>query len=208
MQMKRFMASQLRRPHGWFGSFVVCRLMNRVNRKIVDTTLDLLNPSPGHHVLEIGFGGGSALANLTKRLSSGIASGVDVSPDMVHQAERRFRREIAQGRITVKSGDIANLPFPDSGFDRVFTINTVYFWADALQGLGEIRRVLKDGGLAAISLRSKEKMQNYEVTKYNFHLFQPQEVADLMRQVGFRDVRIDHRDQQKWTDQAVVRGLR
>jgi arsenite methyltransferase len=101
MQMKRFMASQLRQPHGWFGSFVVCRVMNRVNRKIIDTTLTLLNLSPGHYVLEIGFGGGSALASLARRLQSGVVSGVDISLDMVHEAERRFRREIAQGRITV-----------------------------------------------------------------------------------------------------------
>jgi hypothetical protein len=75
-----------------------------------------------------------------------------------------------------------------------------------LQGLREIRRVLKDGGLAAVSLRSKEKMQKYAVTKYDFQLFSKDEVADLMREVGFRNVRVDHRDEDNWYDQVIVVG--
>jgi ubiquinone/menaquinone biosynthesis C-methylase UbiE len=208
LNVKRFMASQLRMPTGWFGSLVVSRMMNRVNRQIIDATLALLELSPENHVLEIGFGGGSALAGLAKRLPRGLVSGVDPSPDLVRQAERRFRREIAEGRVRVQLGDVSHLPFPDAAFDRVFTINTIFFWPDALQGLGEIRRVLKDGGLAAVSLRSKEKMQKYAVTKYDFQLFSKDEVADLMRQAGFRNVRVDHRDQDKWYDQVIVVGTR
>jgi ubiquinone/menaquinone biosynthesis C-methylase UbiE len=85
----------------------------------------------------------------------------------------------------VQLGDISHLPFHAAAFDRVFTINTIYLWPDTLQGLTEIRRVLKDGGLAAVSLRSKEKMQRHGVTDYDFHLFSKDEVADLMRKVGF-----------------------
>jgi ubiquinone/menaquinone biosynthesis C-methylase UbiE len=208
MNVKRFMASQLRKPTGWFGSLVVSRMMNRVNRQIIEGTLALLELRPQDHVLEIGFGGGSALLGLSKRFRSGVVSGIDISPDLVRQAESRFRPEIAEGRVRVQIGDISHLPFPAAAFDRVFTINTIYFWPDTLQGLGEIRRVLKDGGLAAVSLRSKEKMQRYAVTNYDFQLFSKDEVADLMRQVGFRNVRVDHRDQNNWYDQVIVVGTR
>lgn len=206
MNVKRFMASQLRKPTGWFGSLVVSRTMNRGNRKIIEGTLALLELRPQDHVLEIGFGGGSALLELSRRLRSGVVSGIDISHDMVRQAERRFRREIAEGRVRVQLGDISHLPFPAPAFDRVFTINTIYFWSDVLQGLREIRRVLKDGGRAAVSLRSKEKMQRYAVTKYDFQLFSKDEVADLMRQVGFRNVSVDYRDKDNWYDQVIVLG--
>lgn len=43
--------------------------------------------------------------------------------------------------IQVQLGDVSHLPFPETTFDRVFTINTIYFWPDALQGLTEIHRV-------------------------------------------------------------------
>jgi arsenite methyltransferase len=208
MAMQQFMASQLRKPHGLFGALVLRRVMNRINRHLIDSTLALLELRPQHHVLEIGFGGASALSRLVKLLGKGMVSGVDISSDMVRQAERRFRREIAQGRVHVQLGDVSHLPFPDAAFDRVFTINTIYFWPDAMQGLGEICRVLKNDCLAAVSLRSKEKMERFAVTKYDFQLFSPHEVADLMHKAGFHDVRIDHHDESKLYDEVIVVGNR
>lgn len=208
MSIKRFMAAQLRKPSGLFGSLVVSRLMNRANRKIIDSTLELLQVSPQNQVLEIGFGGGAAISLLTKQLSTGVVSGVDISADLVRQAERRFHGEIAEGRVRVQLGDISHLPFADAVFDRVFTINTIYFWSNTLQGFGEIRRVLKNDGLAIVSLRSKETMQNYAVTKYDFRLFLPDEAADLMRQAGFRDVRVEQRHQGKMFNEVLVVGVR
>lgn len=208
MGIQRFMASQLRQPSGWFGAFVMSRLLNRGNRKIIDRTLTLLDARAEHSILEIGFGGGSALSRLAKEASSGVITGVDVSPEMIRHAERRFRREIQKGRLRVQLGDVTHLPFASGSFDRVFTINTIYFWPDALQGLGEIYRVLKQDGLAAISIRSKEKMKKRTVTKYDFCLFSADDVAGLMRQAGFREIRIDHRDKDKWYDQVIVVGSR
>jgi len=208
MSVKRFMVAQLRKPSGLFGSLVVSRLMNRANRKIIDSTLELLQVSPQNQVLEIGFGGGAAISLLTKQLSTGVVSGVDISADLVRQAERRFHGEIAEGRVRVQLGDISHLPFADAVFDRVFTINTIYFWSNTLQGFGEIRRVLKNDGLAIVSLRSKETMQNYAVTKYDFRLFLPDEAADLMRQAGFLHVRVEQRHQGKVFNEVLVVGVR
>ena len=208
MGIQQFMASQFRQPKGWFGSQVLSRVMNRVNRQIIDTTLTLLKLDAQHRVLEIGFGGGMALVLLAKRVNRGVVSGVDISSDMVGRAERRLHREIAEGRVRVQLGDISHLPYEDAVCDRVFTINTIYFWSDAPRGMAEMRRVLKSGGLAAVSLRSGDKMRKYAVTKHNFRLFSADEVADLMREAGFRDVQVDHRDRNKWTDQIIVLGTR
>jgi cyclopropane fatty-acyl-phospholipid synthase-like methyltransferase len=79
MSLKKFMAAQLRQPTGWFGSLFLGRMMNRVNRQIIGSTLELLDVQPQHQVLEIGFGGGSALTRLSQRLTSGLATGVDFS---------------------------------------------------------------------------------------------------------------------------------
>jgi ubiquinone/menaquinone biosynthesis C-methylase UbiE len=182
--------------------------MNRVNRKIIDSTIALLELSPQHHVLDIGFGGGGSLSTLANTVSDGLVAGIDVSPEMVREADRRFRRPIAEGHMRVQLGDVSHLPFPDATFDRVFTINTIYFWPDALQGLSEIHRVLRDGGRAAVSIRSGEKMGKYAVTKYDFRLFSPDDVANLMRQAGFHDIRVDHSDRDHWYDQVIVLGTR
>ncbi len=204
--MWRFMASQLRQPSGWFGSLVMGRLLNRGNAKIVDATLALLEIRPEHRALEIGFGGGYALSRLAKEASHGVITGVDLSPEMLRQAERRFRRQIAAGRLRLHLADAADLPFPDANFDRVFTINTIYFWPDPLRALAEMHRVLRPDGLAAVSLRSKDKMEKHAVTKHGFRLFSAEDVASLMGQAGFQQIRVDHRDRDKWTDQIVVLG--
>ncbi len=208
MGLRRFIADQLRQPSGWFGSLVLSRGMNRGNRRVTVRAIDLLDLKPGHQVLEIGFGGGVGLACAEQRLSGGVITGIDISPEMVRDAERRFRREIASGRIRVQSANIAHLPFPDGAFDRAFTVNTIYFWPDALEGLREIKRVLKDGGRAAIGLRSREKMEWSGFTRYGYRLFAPQEVVELMQQAGFREVVFEHRYQEKAYDDVVVVGVR
>ena len=204
--MVRFIASQLRRPHGWFGSLVLSPVMNRMNRQIVDSTLAVLQLRPEHQVLEIGFGGGLALGRLAQLLSAGRVTGVDISPDVVQRAQRKFRRAIAAGRMRLQAGEVSRLPFGESEFDRVFTVNTIYFWPDTLQGLGEIRRVLKNGGLSTVGLRSREKMEKHAVSRYNFRLFSAEEVAGLMKQAGFRDINVQHRDQDRVWDEVIVTG--
>ena len=205
MPLKQFIAAQLRNPSGWFGSYVTARLLNR---KIIDTTLQLLNISQQHHVLEIGFGCGYSFQRLTHTYRVAAITGIDISPDMVHKAQSNFSREIKQGRLRVQIGDVSHMPFAASVFDRAFTINTIYFWPDPDKALAEIRRVLKEGAVLAISIRSREKMARMDFTKYNFHLYAPQDVVRLMEHAGFRNVRVDHRDQNRSVDQAIVLGSR
>lgn len=137
-----------------------------------------------------------------------MITGIDLSPEMVRKAEKHFSGEIKTGRVRVQLGDVSKLPYAASSFDRVFTVNTIYFWPDIAQGLSEIRRVLKEGGMVAISIRSRHVMQRLSFTKHNFQLFTAEEVSTLLRQAGYQDVRIDHRDQDKTVDQAVILGAK
>ncbi|MBZ5616184.1 MAG: methyltransferase domain-containing protein [Acidobacteriia bacterium] len=207
MTLKHFMAEQLRKPSGWFGSVILRRLLNRMNMAIVESTLSRLRLEPYHQILEIGFGGGDAMALISRCLTTGVVSGVDFSPEMVREAERRFRREIANGRLRVQLGDIAALPFASATFDRVFTINTIYFWPDTVQGFGEIRRVLKSGGLAVIALRSRENMERISFTQHGFRLFSPPEVPLLMQQAGFTNVELTHERRGTRYDEVLVSGI-
>ena len=207
MTLKQFIAAQMRKPTGWFGSVFLRRLLNRMNMAVVESTLSRMELEPHHLVLEIGFGGGAALALVSKHLTTGVVTGVDFSPEMVREAERHLRHEIANGRLRVQLGDIAALPFASATFDRVFTINTIYFWPYTLQGLGEIRRVLKPGGLAVIALRSRENMERVSFTQHGFRLFSPPEVPPIMQQAGFTSVKLTHERQGTRFDEVLVSGV-
>jgi ubiquinone/menaquinone biosynthesis C-methylase UbiE len=200
------MAAQMRKPSGWFGSVILRRLLNRMNMAVVESTISRMGLEPHHHILEIGFGGGTALALVSKKLITGVVTGVDFSPEMVREAERRFRTEIASGRLRVQLGDIAALPFASATFDRVFTINTIYFWRDTVQGFGEIRRVLKPGQ-AVVALRSRENMERVSFTQHGFRLFSPSEVPPFMQQAGFTNVKLTHERQGTRTDEVLVSGI-
>ena len=201
------MAAQMRKPSGWFGSVILRRLLNRMNMAVVESTISRMGLEPHHHILEIGFGGGAALALVSKELITRVVTGVDFSPEMVREAERRFRTEIASGRIRVQLGDIAALPFASATFDRVFTINTIYFWRDTVQGFGEIRRVLKPGGQAVVALRSRENMERVSFTQHGFRLFSPSEVPPFMQQAGFTNVKLTHERQGTRTDEVLLSGI-
>jgi ubiquinone/menaquinone biosynthesis C-methylase UbiE len=201
------MAAQMRKPSGWFGSVILRRLLNRMNMAVVESTISRIGLEPHHQLLEIGFGGGAALALVSKRLVTGVVTGVDFSPEMVREAERRFRHEIANGRLRVQLADIAALPFASATFDRVFTINTIYFWPDTVRGFAEIRRVLKPGGLAVIALRSRENMERISFTQHGFRLFSPPEVPPFMEQAGFKKVKITHERQGTRIDELLVSGV-
>jgi SAM-dependent methyltransferase len=192
MALKHFMAEQMRKPSGWFGSVILSRLLNRMNMAVVESTLSRIALEPHHHVLEIGFGGGAALALVSKRLIAGVVTGVDFSPEMVREAERRFRHEIANGRLRVQLGDITALPFASATFDRVFTINTIYFWPDTLQGF---------------ALRSRENMERVSFTQHGFRLFSPPEVPPFMQQAGFTNVKLTHERQGTRIDEVLVSGV-
>jgi ubiquinone/menaquinone biosynthesis C-methylase UbiE len=206
MSFRRFMAAQLRKPSGWFGSVIMRRMLNRMNIEIVTSTLARLELQPQHDVLEIGFGGGAALALVAKQLTTGVASGVDFSPEMVTAAQSRFKNEISNGRIRVQFGDVSQLPFSSASFDRVFTINTIYFWPDPSQAFAEIRRVLKPAGLAVIALRSRENMQRVALTQHGFRLFDPDEVRQLMQDAGFHNILVTHEKQGSRFDELLISG--
>ncbi len=152
--MRRFVdpvLGQLRRPHGPLAP-VTARLLNVVNRPINSWAVATLDLSGSEDVLDIGFGGGVGLGMVLRRLTTGRATGIDISDEMVREAPNRFPREIATGRLRVACGDVAALPFDDASFDRVYSVNTVFFWPDVARGLTEINRVLPPGGRLVIAV--------------------------------------------------------
>jgi ubiquinone/menaquinone biosynthesis C-methylase UbiE len=75
---------------------------------------------------------------------------VDPSKEVVAQAARRNKKTIEMGQVELRRGSVASLPFADNTFDKALAINSMQVWPDALAGLREMRRVIKQEGKAAL----------------------------------------------------------
>ena len=132
------------RPRGLVG-WIVGRIMRRHNRPDNVWTLSLLAIGDGERALEVGFGPGDAIRLAAEAAPSCRIAGVDHSATMLAAARQLNRVFIEQGRVRLSLGSVDALPFADDAFDKVFSINCIYFWRDPALGLGELRRVVRNG---------------------------------------------------------------
>jgi ubiquinone/menaquinone biosynthesis C-methylase UbiE len=141
------------RPQGILGRLGGA-IMARMNEPFGNWVLDQLAVQPTDHLLEVGFGPGVIVRNLSRRAPEGHVAGVDASPVMVEQARARCTAAIRSGRVDLCLGSAESLPFADNRFDKALAINSMQVWQEPAAGLREIRRVLKPGGLVALGFTS------------------------------------------------------
>lgn len=147
MQRRIPVLGQLAHPRGLLAP-ATGFMLNIVNRPINRWTVANLELTGAEEVLDVGFGGGIGVELVRQRLTSGRVVGIDISDEMVDRAAERFVRD---EQVRVLRADVSSLPFLDASFDRVYTVNSVFFWPDPGAGLAEIHRVLRPNGLAVIA---------------------------------------------------------
>lgn len=101
-----------------------------------------------HHVLDAGCGTGDYLPPLLER---GLeVSALDAAAAMVEQVQVRFAHEASSMRV--QQGDVEHMPYPAGAFDGVICVGVLEYLADDRQALVEIRRVLRPGGIAVVTV--------------------------------------------------------
>ncbi|HTF87672.1 MAG TPA: methyltransferase domain-containing protein [Planctomycetota bacterium] len=106
-----------------------------------------LDIRPGEQILELGCGNGWATRMLAKSAAGATAVGVDVSPKMIERAEALHSLTI---RARYEIATFESLGFKDSKFDRLFSMEALYYAVDLERALSEGLRVLKPGGRADV----------------------------------------------------------
>jgi ubiquinone/menaquinone biosynthesis C-methylase UbiE len=183
------MAAQLRKPEGEAG-IKAGESMNQGNKFQNLQTIEAVNPSPNDKILEIGMGNGLFVKEILAKHPSIRYTGFDHSVIMVNEAKRINSESVAQGSAEFVLGDVSKLPFPEKSFNKILTINTVYFWKDIGATFRELRRVLKPGGTLIVSIRPKHQMENYPFTRYGFTMYSTAELKELLiaNRFGIKDV--------------------
>ena len=128
MEFATFFSRQARRPSGLFGRFVMSVVFDRGNAFLNGFVLDAMAVQEDDRVLEIGCGTGRLIGKMAKSIDRGYIEGVDFSDAMVAIARRRNRDSIASGQVKITKGDFDELEYECDCFDKVCSVNTVYFW--------------------------------------------------------------------------------
>ena len=189
--MNAGVARQLRHPGGLAGQLVGV-MMNRRNRRTIATAVDALSPAPGTVVADVGFGGGIGIELLLDRVGTpGRVHGIDVSTAMLSRAARRFRSEIADGRLTLHAASLTDLPLPDASLDGAITVNTIYFVDDLARAFSELRRALNASGRAVVGVADPDWMRAQPAVSHGFRIRPVSTVIDAAADAGL--VLDDHR---------------
>ena len=141
----------MRKPKGKLGN-IQLKSMNKEHTPVSLWGLKHLNIKENDIILDVGCGGGiniNRMASNAKRVY-----GVDYSIESVKLSREVNEEYINQGKVEVIEGNVRDLPFDDDTFDIVTAFETIYFWPDIEKCFGEVKRVLKPGGIFLISTES------------------------------------------------------
>ena len=183
-----FIARQLRKPSGIYGKYVLSRYMNKADADLNTQTLTSLDLQPDDRVLEVGFGGGDLISRMLPLIDKGSVTGVDYSSDMVALCGKRFSPSIAAGQVELICANAEALPFEADSFSKVCTVSTIYFWSQPAVALDELSRVLRPNGRLVVGFVPRSTMSKFPETEHGFTLYDSEEVAQLLREAGFREV--------------------
>ena len=204
MSFSKYIAAQLRKPSGLFGRYVMTHLLNCLNLSINHLALEVLQLSTDDHVLEIGFGGGSLLAEMSRLTIRGKITGIDFSQEIVNACLKRYKKLIGNGAIELYCANVMELPFEAKTFSKVCTVNTIYFWSDPQRAFSQIHRVLKDEGIVVVCFSPKVSMQNRSHKLHGFILYDPEDVVSLLTATGFRNIHYISRGRRSGECVAVI----
>jgi SAM-dependent methyltransferase len=156
-----------------------------------EAALDLLDPQPGEHILDIGCGDGSLTQKIIERGASVV--GIDNSVSMVAAAKARG--------LDARLMDAAELKFSEA-FDAAFSNATLHWVLDKERAARAIWFALKPGGRFAGEMggdgnlaRLREALDDVLVTRgfgpptYAANWYPaPEDFIAVYEQAGFKDV--------------------
>ena len=139
-------------PHGVGGrlaGWVMAHRSSNVERN--RWVVSLLDVQPTDRVLEIGFGPGVAIRELSRLATHGSVLGVDHSDVMVRAARKRNADAVRAGRVDLRLGSVEALPDLGGPVDKIVSVNSLGFWAEPAARLEDLRGRLRPTGTIAIA---------------------------------------------------------
>lgn len=190
--IQSWIGKQMREPKGLFSKWVA-RYMEKNHHNINEWTLQLLNIQENDRILEIGTGRGITLSKVAEKLDRGKVYGVDASRHMIKYAKRKHKKLAEQDKAVITLGKAEQLPFEDRSFNKLFTVQTIYYLKDIEQVMKEVYRVLQVDGEVFLSFQKQELVKEQKRSQ-SFSSYSEQEISGLFSAYHFREVSVYHYD--------------
>tara|TARA_R110002050_G_scaffold268550_1_gene410685 strand:+ start:30151 stop:30570 length:420 start_codon:yes stop_codon:yes gene_type:complete len=106
-------------------------------------SVKLLDIRNKNRMLELGHGNGSHLPEILKQSNEVKYFGMEISKVMQQKSAKINAKYVKKLIASFQIYDGRNIPYVVNFFDRIITVNTIYFWKNLIDFLNEIHRVLK-----------------------------------------------------------------
>lgn len=189
----KILAQNLGNPQGEKG-IEIGEMMSATNIGMTLESIHTLLVEDGENILEIGHGNAAHVKSLLHLAQNIQYTGIDISETM-HNEARRLNEEFKnQAEFVLYEG--TKLPFEDKAFDKIFTVNTAYFWKEPVEYLNEIYRVLKDNGTFVLTFGQRDFMETLPFTQFNFTLYNSDEMEETVSKSHFKRMKISEKEEQ------------
>lgn len=175
--------NQLRCPNGEIG-IEVAKNMNETNIGMTLNTIEFLELENENSVLELGHGNCGHLDKLLSLAKEIKYFGLEISQTMLNEAMKNNLDKQAEFKLY----DGETIPYTNNLFDKILSVNTVYFWRHPEKLINEIERTLKPSGICVLTYANKDFMKNLPFVGKKFKLFDQNEIKKLAEKSNLKIV--------------------
>jgi SAM-dependent methyltransferase len=189
------------------------KFMGRYSTLLAPQFADLAGVGSAQRVLDVGCGPGALTTELVERVGASNVAAVDPSESFVAAARERHPG------VDVQESPAETLPFADGIFDAALAQLVVHFMADPVQGLTEMGRVTRAGGMVAACVwdhageqtplapfwRAVHELDPDEEGERNLAGGREGHLGELFHEAGLREIeetalpiRIEHATFEEW----------
>ncbi|MCT4581280.1 MAG: class I SAM-dependent methyltransferase [Flavobacteriales bacterium] len=177
---------QLSCPSGESG-VAVSKVMNETNFNMSLDSIKQLELGHDDFILEIGHGNCGHLPKVFELGGNNISYfGIEISETMKLEAEKLNRISRANQRASFYLYDGNRIPFSEDSFDKVMTVNTIYFWKKPIDFLLEIGRVVRPNGIFALTFVEEQSMKSLPFVRERFNLFSKSKLRLLISKTEWK----------------------
>jgi len=154
-----------------------------VYRQRLKAAAQLLGDKKFGRLLEIGYGSGVFLPELSRHCSELYGVDIHAEVDLV-QKTLEYERVAAQLSV----GDVRALEFPDGMFNAVVCVSVLEHIGELDSAIGEIGRVADDSGIVVLGFPVRNAITNafYRVVGYDPRQIHPSSHRDILRALSTR----------------------